>query len=73
VSVQELLVEARQQGFDERLYRDEIGRQICEVKMLRLRPLPAGLDERQHLEALERLRRTWLAELRRATYVEIRL
>ncbi len=78
MSVREVLVLAEKQGFSEALYREEIARQIREVKMLRFRPIPAGekvegLDDRGRLEVLERVRRTWLAELRRATYVEIRL
>jgi peptidyl-prolyl cis-trans isomerase SurA len=78
MGVREILAEAQKQGFTERLYREELGRQLREAKMLRLLPVPRGvklaeLDDRRQSEVLEQMRKTWLAELRRATYVELRL
>jgi parvulin-like peptidyl-prolyl isomerase len=78
LTVPRLLVEAQKQGLTEALYREELGRQIREAKMLRTRPLPRGvkiteLDAHAQLDVLERMRKAWLAELRRGTYVELRL
>ena len=78
MGVREILAEAQKQGFTERLYREELARQLREAKMLRLLPVPRGvnlaeLDDRRQSEVLEQMRRTWLTELRRATYVELRL
>ena len=77
ISVPALLDEAREQGLTEAVYREEIGRQILEAKQLGTRPVPGGvkladLDPRRRMEVLERMRKDWLAELRRAAHVEIR-
>lgn len=77
VSVPALLNEVASHGVTTAFYREELGRQIREAKMLRLRPLPKGVkladvDERKQTALLEQVRKEWLAELRRATYVEIR-
>jgi parvulin-like peptidyl-prolyl isomerase len=78
LSPPKLLEEVQKQGLTEALYREELARQIREAKMLRSRPVPPGvkaadLDEHAHFELLERMRKEWLAELRRGTYVELRL
>lgn len=77
ITVPQLMTEVAKAGLTVRLYREEMSRQIREAKMLRQRPLPKGvklaeLDDRKQIEVLERMRKAWLAELRRATYVELR-
>jgi peptidyl-prolyl cis-trans isomerase SurA len=77
MSVPALLEEARKQGLTEAFYREEIGRQLREAKMLRTRPFPRGvklaeLDDHRRMEVIEKMRKDWLAELRRAAHVEIR-
>jgi peptidyl-prolyl cis-trans isomerase SurA len=77
VSVPELLASVSKAGIVPAAYRRQIGAQIREAKLLRMRPLPRGvklseLDERKQTEVLERVRREWMLELRRTTYVELR-
>jgi parvulin-like peptidyl-prolyl isomerase len=77
LSVPDLYASASKIGMTPAAYRKEIAAQIREAKLLRMRPLPRGvklgiLNERAQTEVLERVRKDWMLELRRTTYVELR-
>lgn len=77
MSVPDLYAAAAKMGMNNAAYRKEIGAQLREAKMLRLRPLPKGiklsdLDEKKQVQVLDHMRREWLLEMRLSTYVELR-
>jgi parvulin-like peptidyl-prolyl isomerase len=73
-----LFAAARAAGMSAQAYRQELGRQLLEAKMVQLRVVPrikgfAKLPEAARTTRLDEERRAWLEELRRATFVEVRL
>ncbi len=79
LSVPDLLEVARRNaGLGDKEYREEIGRQLLEGKLLqrivhdRLEGF-SSLTERERNERLEKERQTWIGELRRDAFVEKRL
>jgi peptidyl-prolyl cis-trans isomerase SurA len=78
ISSSELFAAARAAGMSAQAYRQELGRQLLEAKMVQLRVMPrikglAKLPEAARATRLDEERRAWLDELRRATFVEVRL
>jgi peptidyl-prolyl cis-trans isomerase SurA len=74
VTVDQLIEEAKRQGYSERGYSEEIGRQILEGKMLRARGLSRGSAGKATSEANEKKDLAqWIQELRSRTYVDVRL
>lgn len=78
ISPSDLFAAARAAGMSAQAYRQELGRQLLEGKMVQLRVVPrikgfAKLPEAARAARLDEERRAWLEELRRATFVEVRL
>ena len=78
LTVVDVLREAKLHGMSEPRYREEIGRQILEGKLLQIRIAEhraaiTKLPDDQRLKAIETARTDWLKELRLQTYVEARL
>jgi peptidyl-prolyl cis-trans isomerase SurA len=77
-SLAQLEEEAGKAGMTPPEYRAEIGRQVLEGKLLQVEVVPhlhldPKVTEAERLELLEKERRHWLDELRRATHIDIRL
>jgi peptidyl-prolyl cis-trans isomerase SurA len=71
VTVKELVAEVARVGLTGAAYREELGRQLLEGKMFELR-VKQWVDVGD-ASALARQLKTWLEELRRGTYVDLRL
>ena len=77
-SLAQLEEEASKAGLTPPEYRAEIGRQVLEGKLLQVEVvrrlhLDPKVTEADRLELLEKERRHWLDELRRATHIDMRL
>jgi len=78
LSIDQLLRAARDAGLDENAYRAEIRRHVLDGKVtsIRVRGRLKGLSdlpEASRAMRVEQERRVWLGELRRSTFVEVRL
>jgi peptidyl-prolyl cis-trans isomerase SurA len=78
ITVPELLNAARDLGMTEKEYRDELRRQLLEGKLLQIRVSErvkglSELAEPARAQRIEQERRQWIEELRKDSFIEVRL
>ena len=78
LTLSQLMAAAKEAGFSEKEYREEIRRQILQAKMVQLRIKPRikgyeSLPEPARAPRLDEEQRKWLTEQRAAHFIEVRL